>query len=84
MTDAEKKEFEDLKNKVETQEQEIEFYKGVIDSLGERITGLENPFIYNYIDKNMPEWARPTIQKDVYKRQLQCRRVCLYCFCSVR
>ena len=23
--------------------------------------------VYNYIDKNMPEWARPTIQKLVGK-----------------
>lgn len=67
MTDAEKKEFEELKATVETQAGEIEYYKGVIDSLADRITKLENPFVYNYIDVNMPEWARPTIQKLVDK-----------------
>lgn len=41
-----------------------------IDGLGDRITKLENPMIYNYIDKNMPEWARPTIQKLVGKGYL--------------
>lgn len=35
----------------------------VVDKLGDRITKLENPMIYNYIDDNMPEWARPTVQK---------------------
>ena len=34
-----------------------------IDELEQRINRLENPMIYNYIDNNMPEWARPTIQK---------------------
>ena len=27
----------------------------------------ENDIIYNYIDDNMPEWARPTIEKLVKK-----------------
>ena len=67
MTDAEKKEFEELKATVETQAGEIEYYKGVIDSLADRVTKLESPFVYNYIDDNMPEWARPTIQKLVDK-----------------
>ena len=34
-----------------------------MDELEQRINRLENPMIYNYIDQNMPEWARPTIQK---------------------
>ena len=32
---------------------------------------LANPMIYNYIDENMPEWARPTIEKLVEKGQLK-------------
>ena len=32
---------------------------------------LEDEMIYNYIDKNMPEWARPTIQKLVNKGLLK-------------
>ena len=35
--------------------------------LAARIERLEKPMIYNYIDKNMPEWARPTVQKLVDK-----------------
>ena len=31
------------------------------------VSELANPMIYNYIDDNMPEWARPTIQKLVDK-----------------
>lgn len=31
----------------------------------------DNEMIYNYIDKNMPEWARPTIQKLVDKGYLK-------------
>ncbi len=33
------------------------------DELNERVSALENKMIYNYIDTNMPEWARPTVQK---------------------
>ena len=29
-----------------------------IDELYKRVSKLENPMIYNYIDDNMPEWAR--------------------------
>lgn len=32
-----------------------------------RLNALENPMIYNYIDQNMPDWARPTVQKMVDK-----------------
>lgn len=49
MTEAERKEFE--------------HYKGVIDRLADRVYKLEHPMIYNYIDENMPEWARETVQK---------------------
>ena len=45
----------------------IEKLTQIIDKLADRITRLENPMIYNCIDKNMPEWARQTIQKLVDK-----------------
>ena len=38
-----------------------------LKELEARVEKLETPMIYNYIDKNMPEWARPTIQKLVNK-----------------
>ena len=37
------------------------------EELKAKIDKLENPMIYNYIDENMPDWARPTIQKLVDK-----------------
>lgn len=37
------------------------------NALAARVEKLEKPMIYNYIDKNMPDWARPTIQKLVNK-----------------
>ena len=37
--------------------------------LGEK-KGEETEMTYNYIDKNMPDWARPTIQKLVEKGYL--------------
>ena len=60
MTAEERAKFNELVNVVSD-------LRVAIDILGNRITKLENPMIYNYIDKNMPEWARPTIQKLVGK-----------------
>lgn len=34
-----------------------------LDAIDERISNIENEFIYNYMDDNMPSWAKPTIQK---------------------
>lgn len=39
--------------------------------LAAEVTELRNPMIYNYIDDNMPEWARPTIKKLVDKGYLK-------------
>lgn len=40
------------------------------DELNKRLKTIENKMIYNYIDKNMPDWAKPTIQKLVDKKLL--------------
>ena len=37
------------------------------EHLNERLEKVENPMIYDYVDENMPEWARPTITKLVDK-----------------
>ncbi len=37
------------------------------EELNARINRLENPMIYNYIDDNMPQWARETVSKLVDK-----------------
>lgn len=60
MTESERIKFNML---VET----VEGLTTTIDRLADRITKLENPMIYNYIDENMPEWARETVQKLVDK-----------------
>ena len=42
-----------------------------IDKTADRVTKLEKPMIYNYVDSNMPEYARPTIQKLLAKGYLK-------------
>ncbi len=51
------KEYEELKT-------EIAGLKAAVDKLNDKM-------IYNYMDENMPEWARPTIQKMMDKGLLQ-------------
>lgn len=41
------------------------------DELKKEVENLKNKNVYNYIDDNMPAWARPTIQKLVEKGYLQ-------------
>lgn len=65
--------WENFKSQLEdnamTREEKAKFNElvNVVSALQTTIDKLENPMIYNYIDKNMPEWARPTIQKLVDK-----------------
>lgn len=49
---------------------QYEELKGLIENLSSRVNDiaedvrvLKNPMIYNYIDDNMPEWARATVEK---------------------
>ena len=49
---------------------QYEELKGMLQGLDKRLAALEGKMIYNYIDKNMPDWARPTIQKMVDKKLL--------------
>lgn len=42
-----------------------------VDELQKQVKTLENPMIYNYVDNNMPDFARPTIQKLMDKDILQ-------------
>ena len=41
---------------------DLEYFMAAVDRLGDRITKLENPTVYNYID-SVPTWARDTVQK---------------------
>ena len=42
---------------------QYEELKTMIGNLTGEVAKLKNPMIYNYIDNNMPDWARPTIDK---------------------
>ena len=33
-----------------------------VSNLAEKVDKLTNPMIYNYIDDNMPEWAREAVK----------------------
>ena len=57
MTETERKKFNEIVN--------------IVSDLKVDVNKIKNKMIYNYIDKNMPEWARPTIQKLVDKGYLQ-------------
>lgn len=56
--------YEELKNMINDLSDKV-------DKIAEKVDKLENPMIYNYIDDNMPEWARPTVQKLVDKGVLK-------------
>lgn len=45
--------------------------KAEVEQLKSEVSAQKNKMIYNYIDENMPSWARPTIQKMVDKDLLQ-------------
>ena len=49
---------------------QYEELKDLLEGIEKRLDKLEDKMIYNYIDKNMPDWARPTIQKLVDKKLL--------------
>ena len=50
---------------------EYEGLKVEIEELKAAVEILNGKMIYNYVDNNMPEWARPTIQKMMDKGFLQ-------------
>ena len=56
--------YDELKN-------EISELTETVKLLVTELHNIKNPMIYNYIDDNMPEWARPTIQKMVDKGVLR-------------
>ena len=46
---------------------QYEELKASIDNIATVVNALANPMIYNYIDDNMPEWARASVQKLIDK-----------------
>ena len=62
------KEYDELKGRCDSIEQENTRQNGVITDIGTDIVNLQHQLIrYDYIDENMPDWAKPTIQKLVNK-----------------
>lgn len=55
--------YDELKNVLNDISNMLTSLKNDIDKTADRVTKLESPMIYNYIDDNMPEWAKPTIEK---------------------
>lgn len=56
--------YEEIKALLEVQTNEIR-------AIAQAVAELSNPMIYNFVDDNMPVWARPTIEKLVSKGYLQ-------------
>lgn len=50
---------------------EYDELKAEIAELKVAVDKLNGKMIYNYVDDNMPDWARPTIQKMMDKGLLQ-------------
>ena len=50
---------------------EYEELKAELAALKAEIAKSNSKMIYNYVDTNMPDWARPTIQKMMDKGLLQ-------------
>lgn len=50
---------------------QYEELKSMISKLSDQVGKIGNPMIYNYVDKNMPEYARATIQKLMNKGYLK-------------
>ena len=51
--------------------EKLERLEAEVENLKNIVRALSNPMVYNYIDENMPEWARPTIEKLVIKGYLK-------------
>ncbi len=51
--------------------QEVKNLTETIKGITTEVHNLKNPMVYNYIDKNMPEWAKKSVQKIVDKGILQ-------------
>lgn len=51
--------------------QTTDHLKAMIAEVNDNLNKLSNPMIYNYIDNNMPDWAKGTIEKLVSKNLLK-------------
>ncbi|MGN0179603.1 MAG: N-acetylmuramoyl-L-alanine amidase [Monoglobaceae bacterium] len=51
--------YEELKKRIDEMSSNL---TGIINDMDRKLEKLYNPMIYNYIDNNMPEWAREAVQ----------------------
>lgn len=58
-------------NEEEIDMEELEKLRTTVEQLTAIVNELANPFIYNYIDENMPSWAHEAVQAAVDKGALQ-------------
>ena len=68
------KEYDELNGRITDIQEENNRQNEVINAIGKDIQylgGVVNTAVYNYIDENMPDWAKPTIQKLVNKGYLK-------------
>ena len=78
MTTAERKEFDTLKNNYTNLQKNYvdltEKYNAILaslDNIKNAVNKINNPMVYNYIDKNMPSYAVNTVKKLVNKGVLK-------------
>lgn len=68
-------EWYEFKNRINDKEgltmSQYKELKSMMSKLSDKIDKIGNPMIYNYVDKNMPEYARPTIQKLINRGYLK-------------
>lgn len=63
--------YGDIQYEEEIDLEELERLNAEVTNLKAIVKDLSNPMVYNYIDENMPEWARPTVEKLVTKGYLK-------------
>ena len=51
--------YEELKNRIDEMSANL---TDIVNDMDKKLERLTNPMIYNYIDDNMPEWAREAVK----------------------
>ena len=59
--------YEELNAKLISVDNSLANLYNIVAEIKEYVNTIGNPMIYNYIDGNMPDWARPTVRKLVGK-----------------
>ena len=63
--------MKEVKKELELLNEQLNVLSENLKNAEYEIQKLKKPMIYNYIDENMPDWARPTIQKLVDSGKLK-------------